>query len=777
MAHDYPAIPADQHDRILRNQILQDAKYTQVTGGHARPKAIILAGQPGAGKGGLARTALSEMDGDAAVIDPDDLRSAHPDARTLRGLKPYTWSGETHSDASRWAQELRADAVAQRKNLVLDTTMPRADVIKDLQTKGYDVEIRAVAAHRLESELGVDKRFTDDLDRRGHGRYVPQEVRSAVYEKLPGTLDDVAKQTGVPIQVYDREGTLHFDSRTSPHASPGRALETARSGRLTQERLNDLHQSTDAQRQWHRDLPERVPNERVNADAARHLLDERRTLAVEPGVQRLHNEVGGHRAVRPTVKAAGVLGTAYGAFEGKQQIDAAIDTARSNREQWVRGSEEAANQGTKAVVTGTAATVGAIPGAAAGTLTSPVTGPVGPVVGGLATGGAAAYGAEKLYEDSRLQQWSKALGREVGELGYDHVSREGRLLRQVNGLKEDLQNETDPAKRAQLQTSLNATSEQFSTETERNGRTFEARTGIDKAWEQIHATYPKVDKDDINDALAKHIDAGKRPADAVRGALSDAVHEQYPRALPHQPAVNYRAMSNQQLTATHGQYVGEVAQGRKDVMALAANKDSHNNVDQGWPRGLAQQRQAGRVQDGLNELWRDTGHLGAVRESMHERGMKLPELPVELRPKDASTSPRAALSPQQERHHQLAQAQLGPALSARGHSAEQVDRVSAAAVGHAQQHAHRGDVRAFHLSKDGERVAVVQENAPISEFSVKTAQGQSADQHLERAHALAQTQTRERAEERSPGREPSQATAQHTSAVAPQQEAPQRAMA
>jgi predicted ABC-type ATPase len=764
MAHDYPAIPADQHDRILQNQILQDSKYTQVTGGHTRPKAIILAGQPGAGKGGLARMALSEMDGNAAVIDADDLRSAHPDARTLRGLKPYTWSGETHSDASRWAQELRADAVAQRKNLVLDTTMPRADVIKDLQAKGYDVEIRAVAAHRLESELGVDKRFTDDLDRRGHGRYVPQEVRSAVYEKLPGTLDDVVKQTGVPVQVYDREGRLHFDSRTSPKTSPGQALETSRSGRLTQERLNDLHQSTDTQRQWHRDLPERVPNERVSDNTASHLLEERRTLAVEPGVQRLHNEVGGHRAVRPTVKAAGVLGTAYGAFEGKQQIDAAIDTARSNREQWVRGSEETVNQGTKAVVTGTAATVGAIPGAAAGTLTSPVTGPVGPVVGGLATGGAAAYGAEKLYEESRLQQWSKALGREVGELGYDHVSREGRLLRQVNGLKEDLQNETDPAKRAQLQTRLNATSETFAIEAERNGRYFEGRAGIDKVWEQTHATHPKVDKNDIQDALAKHIVAGKRPADAVRGALSDAVHEKYPRALPHQPVENYRALSNEQLAAKHGQYVGEVAQGRKDVMALGANKDSHNNIDQGWPKALAQQRQAGRVQDGLNELWRDTGHLGAIRESMHERGMKLPELPAELRPKATSTSPRAELSPQQERHHQLAQTQLGPALSARGHSAEQVDRVSAAAVGHAQQHAHRGDVRAFHLSKDGERVAVVQERAPISEFSVKTAQSQTADQHLERAHAVAQTQAREQTQE------PVQVSA-------PLHEAPQRAMA
>lgn len=769
MAHDYPAIPANQHDRILRDRILQDPKYTQVTGGHARPKAVILAGQPGAGKGGLARTALSEMDGNAVVIDPDDLRSAHPDARNLRGQKPYTWSGETHSDASRWAQELREDAVGQRKNLVLDTTMPRADVIKDLQAKGYDIEIRAVASHRIESELGVDKRFTDDLDRRGYGRYVPQEVRSSVYQKLPGTLDDVAKQTGVPVQVYDREGRLHFDSRTSPKASPGQALETARNGRLTQERLNDLHQSTDAQRQWHRSLPERVPNERVNADTAGHLLEERRTLNVEPGVQRLHNEVGGHRAVRPTVKAAGVLGAAYGAYEGKQQIEAAIDTARSNREQWVRGAEEAGNQGAKAVIAGTAATLGAIPGAAAGTLTSPVTGPVGPVVGGLATGGAAAYGAEKLYEDSRAQQFIKYLGGKGGQLGYDYISKEGRLLREVNGLKQDLQTATDPTKRAQLQTRLDTASEKFATEAERNGRYFDGRADIDKAWEHNQAKYPKVDKDDINDALVKHIDAGKRPDEAARAALSDAVHEKYPRAMPHHPVENYRALSAEQLTEKHRQYVGEVSQGRTNVLALAANKDSHNNLDQGWPKVLAEQRQAVRVQDGLNQFWKDTGHLGAIREVYKERGMSPPELPAELRTqgaaqrnpapgtaatsavsaRDAFRQPEkldrsregAALSPEQQRHLQLARDQLGPALSARGHSPEQIERVCAAATCHAQQHAERGPVKAFHLGKDGERVAVVQERAPMSEMSASAAQQHSSEQHLAQAQSVAQKQS------------------------------------
>ncbi|MEZ5665261.1 MAG: hypothetical protein R3E94_17275 [Burkholderiaceae bacterium] len=349
---------------------------------------------------------------------------------------------------------------------------------------------------------------------------------------------------------------------------------------------------------------------------------------------RRHLPVKWH-GMRPAVKAAGVLGTAYGAYDARQQVDAAIDTARSNREQWVRGGEEAANQTVKSAVTGGAATVGAVPGALAGTVTSPFTGPVGPVVGGLATGGAAAYGAEKLYEDSRLQQWSRALGGEIGQLGYDHVSREGRLLRQVNALKEDLQHTTDPTERARMQTRLDSASAAFGQEARRNGRYFESRTAIDQNWEAMHTRFPRVDKDDVNDALARHIDAGKQPADAVRGAFSDAVHEQYPRTLPHEPLENYRALSNQQLAERHRQYVAEVGQDRRNVLALAGNMDSHNHIDRGWPTGLAQQRQAGRVQEALNELWRHTGHLGAIREAYKARGLPPPELPAELRPREA----------------------------------------------------------------------------------------------------------------------------------------------
>lgn len=773
MAHDYPKIDPTLHQQIFNDKILQDSDYQGVTP-QERPRAIIMAGQPGAGKGSLVKAASAELGGNVVTVDPDELRSFHPQAHGLRQQHPYTWSGQTHGDASQWATELRDAAIGERKNIILDTTTPRTDVIKDLQAKGYDVEVRAIASHRIESELGVDQRFTRQLFDEGYGRYVPSGVRDNVYQQLPSQLDAVARETGTPIRIYDREGQLHHDSRTQPKVLPSQALEAAREGRMGFIRVAELERSIHDQRRLHSELPERLPNAKVNAQTTTTLLQERQAQAVEKGLGNLATDARSANmagATRSMGKGLGIAGTAYGVYQGVNDTRDAIDQARSNREQWVRGGEAGADVAARGTVTGLAGAGGGALGAAGGVLTSPVTGPVGPITGGIVVGGAAGVLADKAYEDSRLQQFSKYLGREVGQLGYDHVSREGRLLRQVNGLREDLAAETDPAQRAKLETRLSEASERFATEAERNGRFFEGKAGVETAWEKTHAQYPRLDKDDVNAALALHIDAGKRPGEAASAAYSDALHEKYPRVRPHQPLENYRAMGSEQLLEKHQHHTAQMVEDKRRVLELAGQKDSRNHLDRGWPQALAEQRQAQRVQDGLNRFWKDTGHVSAIRSALKERGIAAPELPEALQKSPAQGGPAtpaqdasrqqqpqdhrpaaepggrqphgAAIhsqSPQQAQHAGLAHAQLGPQLAARGHGPEQIECVCAAAVAHAQQHAHRGAVQAFHLSRDAQLVAVVQERAPMSEFRVDSALHQSADQHLERAHALAQSQ-------------------------------------
>ncbi|MBO9859236.1 zeta toxin family protein [Xanthomonas sp. A1809] len=276
------------------------------------PNAIILAGQPGAGKGGLAKVAQLELSGDVVKIDPDELRDFHPQVKALRNAHPYTWSGYTHPDASQWADELLQATIEGRKNLIFDTTLSNgqwsSELIKDLQSRGYDVEVRAMAAHKLESEHGVDARFAQQLDLEGHGRYVPEGAREAIYTKLPISLDTVHEQTSAPIRIFNRQGAEVYDSRTDARP-PGQALEQARNAWFKDPvATQQLRESWQQQAEWHRDLPEHV-QEIPRSDPALQakLLAEHSELHVSDGVNsRLEGIATIDELVRPGAPPARV---------------------------------------------------------------------------------------------------------------------------------------------------------------------------------------------------------------------------------------------------------------------------------------------------------------------------------------------------------------------------------------------------------------------------------------------------------------------------------------
>ena len=224
-------------------------------------------------------------------------------------------------------------------------------------------------------------------------------------------------------------------------------------------------------------------------------------------------------------------------------------------------------------------------------------------------------------------------------------------------------------------------------------------------------------------------------------------------------AHNHRALNNEQLQQSHRQEAEQMVQSMHNVYALATGQasrpDSHAGI--GEAHADPQQRDQA-IEAGMGRFRRATAELLGAREVMRERGMALPEVsdvPDLSRHRRQAVAqmpiPQARVHPQipelteqQQRHHQMAQNQLGPLLREHGHSDEQIDQVSAAAVSHVQQFAHRGPVHSFLLSRDGNSVAVLQESAPMSEFSVQAAQRQSPEQHLERAHAMVHEQGLER---------------------------------
>ncbi|GAA5081731.1 zeta toxin family protein [Lysobacter panacisoli] len=393
MSNASTVLPPSEHRKVFLEDVVPGSRLNIATPQDA-PKAIVLGGQPGAGKGGLADRAIKELNGNVVPIDPDELRKYHPRINEFQSATPYNWSGLTQPDASAWADELREAAVTGRKNFIFDTTLSNgewtADLIRDLQAKGYDVEVRAVAAHKLESELGVDYRFSSKLDKDGHGRYVPADARDAIYDKVPRSLDTIHAHTDVPIRIFNREGVELYNSRTD-FKLPGAALEEAREARLHDPKVTySLRQGWQAQQTWHRDLPEAIAhNPHVAAPTAQHLLNERGERKVVEDL--VHNT---QRAihfdytsrVRPIiVKGAGALGTV------ETLADAAI-TAHAATGLYEQGNATGAQSeivhfGSRGVGAFGGAALGASTGAALGVESGPgllVTGGIGAIVGTVA---------------------------------------------------------------------------------------------------------------------------------------------------------------------------------------------------------------------------------------------------------------------------------------------------------------------------------------------------------------------------------------------------------
>jgi len=281
---------SERNQKIYQAEILP-SKQLDALKSHAVPTAIILAGQPGAGKSGVARLSLNDLGKDALIIDLDELRDHYPGVSAQRRAQPYTWSDATHRDAQEWTAKLREDAIKGRKNIILDTTLGYADyavkLVGDLEKQGYKVEVRAVAAHKLESELGVDQRFAGSLDHNGFGRYVPQKVRDAVYDNLPDSLNAVHAKTDVQVRVYGRNADLVYDNRNpADPRTPGQALKETRDARIADPGIaKGQDDGWQARVDWHESLPVKLQNPAHPAHAcADALLKQRDELGIRAGV-------------------------------------------------------------------------------------------------------------------------------------------------------------------------------------------------------------------------------------------------------------------------------------------------------------------------------------------------------------------------------------------------------------------------------------------------------------------------------------------------------------
>lgn len=193
-----------------------------------RPRAILLAGQPGAGKTRLSSMAVSLMDGNAAFINADDYRRYHPNYRRLYAEYGSDSVGMTRAFSGTVTEALIQRLSDSRLNLVIEGTGRTVEVprytAKLLTAKGYAVELAVIAARPEVSLCSTLLRFYQMNEGGTIPRATAVPAHDEIVAALPGNLDALRGLECISrLRIWDRELAPVYDSSADVH-SPSTAL-------------------------------------------------------------------------------------------------------------------------------------------------------------------------------------------------------------------------------------------------------------------------------------------------------------------------------------------------------------------------------------------------------------------------------------------------------------------------------------------------------------------------------------------------------------------------
>ena len=196
----------------LNRQQISECKAT------AKPKAVILCGQPGSGRSTQLSTVMQKFSGSGAVLLDESQRQDKP-------------------------QSLFEEALHGKKNLVINATLPNSGLLKNLREEGYTTSIYIVSAHERESLLSLYQKYEGQLVALGIGDKPKLAEHDEIYMKLPEALQRIEDEgLSDEIVIRDRKGNEIYRNHQvngiwekEPQSS--QALEASRNRAWTAEEI------------------------------------------------------------------------------------------------------------------------------------------------------------------------------------------------------------------------------------------------------------------------------------------------------------------------------------------------------------------------------------------------------------------------------------------------------------------------------------------------------------------------------------------------------------
>ncbi|MBF4618217.1 zeta toxin family protein [Clavibacter sp. VKM Ac-2873] len=217
-----------QSRQALLDKLEREA-VSEVPDLRAESRAIVLAGPPGAGKSSIRERVLGPRSDHFLVVDADEfkgrlLREAVADGSYESWIKPAAvrereaagerfhpmeLSSLVHAESAAIADSLRQNAIAARKNVVIDTVLSSdtkaRQIMGELERAGYDVQVVDVEVPREVSEERIRQRWQEGNERADKGgglggRWVPSEFGAWVYGQPDGSSRPEANARMVAVE-------------------------------------------------------------------------------------------------------------------------------------------------------------------------------------------------------------------------------------------------------------------------------------------------------------------------------------------------------------------------------------------------------------------------------------------------------------------------------------------------------------------------------------------------------------------------------------------------
>ena len=182
-----------------------------------KPLAFILGGQPASGKSKLAKEFMGNFSNDNILfVNGDIYREFHPNRQELIN-NPLSSSKETQIFSNVFTENLIREAIENKYNIMVEGTMRNPQVpyntAKMFKENGYEVEILAISAPSVFTELGLYNRYQEEINFQGWGRLAEIESHNSAVSGILASLDLLYNEKAVDkIHLYSYQAEKHIVS-------------------------------------------------------------------------------------------------------------------------------------------------------------------------------------------------------------------------------------------------------------------------------------------------------------------------------------------------------------------------------------------------------------------------------------------------------------------------------------------------------------------------------------------------------------------------------------